>query len=59
MCHASRETTSRYVHHSIDELAAEHRRTDRLRRDAARPPLRGLAVVTEQECTLSRFAELA
>jgi hypothetical protein len=48
------------VHRSIDELAAEHRRTDRLRRDAARPPPReGLAVVTEQDRTLSRFAELA
>jgi integrase len=33
MGHASPETTSRYVHHSIDELAAEHRRIDRLSRD--------------------------
>jgi integrase/recombinase XerD len=33
MGHASPETTSRYVHHSDDELAAEHRRIERLRSD--------------------------
>jgi integrase len=33
MGHASPETTSRYVHHSVEELGAEHRRIDRLRHD--------------------------
>jgi integrase len=33
MGHATPETTSRYVHHSVDELGAEHRRIDRLRSD--------------------------
>ena len=33
MGHASPETTSRYVHHDVDELGAEHRRIDRLRSD--------------------------
>lgn len=33
MGHASPETTSRYVYHSDDELAAEHQRIDRLRAD--------------------------
>ncbi len=34
MGHASPETTSRYVHHAADELAAEHQRIDRLQTDA-------------------------
>lgn len=33
MGHASPDTTSRYVHHADHELAAEHRRIDRLRHD--------------------------
>jgi integrase/recombinase XerC len=33
MGHASPETTSRYVHHDDHELAAEHRRIERLRHD--------------------------
>ena len=33
MGHASPETTSRYVHHSVEELGAEHRRIDRLQHD--------------------------
>jgi hypothetical protein len=33
MGHASPETTSRYVHHYDHELAAEHRRIERLQRD--------------------------
>jgi site-specific recombinase XerD len=33
MGHASPETTSRYVHHDVDELGAEHRRIERLRSD--------------------------
>ena len=33
MGHASPETTSRYVHHDDDELAAEHRRIERLQAD--------------------------
>jgi site-specific recombinase XerD len=33
MGHASPETTSRYVHHADHELAAEHRRIERLRHD--------------------------
>ena len=33
MGHASPETTSRYVHHDDHELAAEHRRIERLRSD--------------------------
>jgi len=32
MGHASPETTSRYVHHGNHELAAEHRRIERLQR---------------------------
>ena len=38
MGHASPETTSRYVHHDDHELAAEHRRIERLRQRSARPP---------------------
>jgi integrase len=33
MGHASPETTSRYVHHADVELAAEHRRIERLQHD--------------------------
>jgi len=33
MGHASPDTTSRYVHHDINALGAEHRRIDRLRTD--------------------------
>ena len=33
MGHASPETTSRYVHHADAELAAEHRRIERLQHD--------------------------
>jgi integrase len=33
MGHASPETTSRYVHHDDHELAAEHRRIERLQSD--------------------------
>ena len=33
MGHRSAETTSRYVYHADDELAAEHQRIDRLRSD--------------------------
>jgi hypothetical protein len=38
MGHASPETTSRDVHHDDHELAAEHRRIERLQRRPARPP---------------------
>jgi hypothetical protein len=33
MGHTSPETTSRYVHHDDHELAAEHRRIERLQSD--------------------------